>query len=728
MCLLLTCATAFAHDASGPAPVANARRVETPPTLDGVVIGDPVWAGAEPLGGFWQTTPDEGDDASERTEVRIVYTSDSLYFGIVCFDREPSKIIVSESRRDSSLEETDSLQIILDTYLDRQNGFVFGTNPAGIEYDGQVTNEGQAGGEGRVRQQAGSGGGFNLNWDASWQVKTHVGDFGWSAEFAIPFRTLRYARGGAQTWGLNLQRNIRRRNERAFWARLSRQFNLYRLSAAGTLKGIELAAQRNLKLVPYVLGEAQRDFVRGQKTDWLGDAGLDVKYSLTPSLTLDGTVNTDFAQVEVDEQQINLDRFNLFFPEKRPFFLENAGLFAVGLPGEVELFFSRRIGIAPNGEVVPILAGGRLSGKVGWANLGLVNMQTQSVSGVAPANNFTVARLSRELPNRSRAGVLFVNRQATGGGRRPHDYNRAFALDGRWGIGQYGQVSGFVAWTETPGITKRNHAYQLWSSYDSQAWLLDFKFTEVAEGFNPEVGFLRRRAFRKPHVLLLHRYRPSGFLGIHELRPHISYRGYWKPDGFQESGQLHLDNHLEWKNGYELRTAINFTREGVRRPFEIFPSVVVPPGTYDHTELELIALTNQGAPVSFSTEITVGGFFGGDRFGLRPSVKLRIGETFNTEIRWDRNDISLPGGSFVTNLLRARVSYSFTPRVFTQALVQYNDLTDRWSTNLRFGWLQTANTGLFLVYNENRETGDAALGVRDRSFIVKFSRLVDLLD
>jgi len=724
---LLASGPGLASDNAHSTAAAVAIRVTEPPVLDGSVLDDPAWTAAEPVHSFWQTTPDEGKPASERTEVRIVYTPETLYFGVVCYDREPKKIVVTEGRRDSPLDETDSFQIILDTYLDRQNGFVFGTNPAGIEYDGQVSNEGQGGGEGRVRQQGSAGGGFNINWDSSWQVKTRIGDFGWSAELAIPFRSLRYRGRGLQTWGLNFQRNIRRRNETAFWAPLPRQFNLYRLSAAGTLRGITLPNQRNLKLVPYVLGQTQRDFLRDRKSDWSADSGLDVKYSLTSSLTLDATINTDFAQVEVDEQQINLDRFNLFFPEKRPFFLENAGLFAVGSPGEVDLFFSRRIGIGPDGEMVPIVAGARLSGKFRGTNVGLLDMQTESAGGRVPANNFMVARVSRELSNRSHLGAMFVNRQSTGGPEQ-RDHNRTYALDGRWGIGKYGQISGFVARTSTPGIRKKDHGLQLWTSYDSQAWTVDFKYTEVGEGFNPEVGFLSRRGFQKPHLLILHRYRPTGFLGFQELRPHLSYRGYWKPGGFQESGLMHLDTHWEWKNGYEIRTAVNFTREGVRTPFEIFPGVAVHPGIYDHREVELTAVTNQGAPLSMSTELVVGGFFGGDRISLRPSVKLRVSDTISTDIGWQRDDIELPGGSFVTNLLRVRTSYSFTPRVFAQALVQYNDRTDRWSSNLRFGWLEAANTGLFVVYNENRETVAGAVGLRDRSLIVKYSRLVDLLD
>ena len=707
-------------------PSAGVTATDHAPQIDGDVLTDLAWDVAEEITDFWQTQPDEGQPSSEKTVVRILHDRAYLYIGVVCYDRDPSQIIVSDSRRDSPLDETDSFQMILDTYHDRQNGFLFGTNPAGIEYDGQVTREGQGTGFGN-RQTAGSGGGFNLNWDGSWVVKTQTGDFGWSAEFAIPFRTIRFRNSPDQTWGVNFQRNIRRRNERAYWAPLPRQFNIYRLSLAGTISGLEIPDQKNLQLTPYVLGEL-RNRSEPSRTNWLGDAGFDVKYNFTPSLTLDGTVNTDFAQVEVDEEQINLDRFNLFYPEKRPFFLENAGLFAVGSPGEVELFFSRRIGLGPNGEVIPILGGGRLSGRIGEnTNVGLLNMQTQSVEDVAPANNFTVVRLNHEMRNRSSLGGIFVNRQGTGQFAAGEDFSRTYGFDGKWGIGEYGQVSGFVAKTSAPDTNSDQHALRIGSENDSQAWLLSAHYTEVAENFNPEVGFLGRESFRKADWMVLYRYRPSSFLGLQELRPHASYRGYWNFQGFQETGYLHVDNHWEWKSGASVHTGVNFTREGVEEPFEIYPNIFVPPGTYDHQEAQLVAFSNEGAWISGRLETRIGGFFGGDRIATEPSVRMRLGDRFNTQIGWSRNNISLPGGDFTTDLSRVRISYSFTPRIFAQSLIQYNNVDEIWSVNLRFAWLQAANTGLFVVYNDTRgfEFSDFR---GERSLIIKFSKMFDLLN
>jgi len=477
-----------------------------------------------------------------------------------------------------------------------------------------------------------------------------------------------------------------------------------------------------------VLGRTTENPGLGLAREDDADIGGDAKWSVTPSLVLDLTANTDFAQVEVDEEQINLDRFNLFYPEKRPFFLENAGFFTMGTPNEVDLFFSRRIGIGPDGGVVPILGGARLSGKVmGW-NVGLLDMQTRSVEGVAPSNNFAVARLSRELPNRSRVGAIVVNRQGSGDYSVAGDRNLTYGADGRWGIGRYGAIEGYFAKTSTPGLDGPDHAYNVRATLNSPGWTLDLGFTEVAEDFNPEVGFLARSGYRQPRALVLYRYRPRNFLGLLELRPHVLADGYWKPDGFQESGRIHIDNHWEWRSGWELHTGMNLRREGVLSAFEIYPGVVVPPGTYDHAEAQIVGITNQGAPVSLETRVFAGGFFGGHRTTVEAGLRGRIGGAFNAYIDYVRNDVNLPGGSFVADLFKARLSYSFNPRLYVQALVQYNSVIDNWSSNLRLGWLQAANTGLFVVYNENRDPSGDGIGLRDRSFTIKYSHSFEVLD
>ena len=723
--------------------VVRAARVEQEPRMDGNVLGDPVWAAAQPVGGFRQTFPDEGLPATERTEVRVLFTSDAIYFGVVCYDSDPSAIIMSDSRRDSSMTDADSFQMVLDTFQDQQNGFIFGTTPAGQEYDGQVINEGGSRGSSRRSGSGGfsrgSAGGFNLNWDGAWQVQTAISDIGWSAEFAIPFTTVRYPAREFQSWGVNFQRNIRRRSEISYWAPLPRQYNLYRVSMAGQLAGLATPAglTNNLQMTPYAIGETGVRHAEGGASAMQGDYayGADLKYSINSGLTLDGTFNTDFAQVEVDDQQINLDRFNLFFPEKRPFFLENAGIFTVNNQsasgrqlGQTELFFSRRIGISDAGTQIPIQAGARLSGKVtDDLTVGVINMQTEAVDGVAGANNFMVSRVRRDLPNRSSIGALFVNRQGTGPHSLQDDYNRTYALDGRWGIGQNGMVSGFYGGTETPGRLGRDHALSLSGTYNSEMWRISSGYKENGEDFNPEVGFVTRTGFRNYDLAIQNTSRPEGFLKFQELRPHMSYSHFWNFDGLTETTYLHTHFQGEFEDSSSAGIAYDVRSENVFDTFSV-SGLEIPPGRYDWAEVSSSVYYDRSAPVSAGVRAEAGGFFGGSIVTLRPSVRARIGEIFNLQLSYSRNDIDLPSGSTITNLTSVRAGYNFSPRVFLQTLLQHNDSAQLWSLNFRFGWLQDANTGLFLVYNETEGLLDYVPMGAGRSVIVKYSYLFDVLD
>ncbi|MFT5351593.1 MAG: hypothetical protein ACI9MF_002416 [Gammaproteobacteria bacterium] len=701
-------------------PSMSAVRIQAAPMLDGVISGDLAWSDVPASGGFIQSTPDEGQPASQRTEIRVAFTDDTLYIGIICFDDDPSAIVVSDSRRDANLRQSDSLTLILDTFADGQNGFVFGTNPSGLQFDGQMSRESTT-----RFGNSGNGAGFNVNWDGVWEVKTRTDDSGWSAEFALPFKTLRYAKEDLQSWGLNVQRNIRRRNEIAYWSPLERQFDLYRLFDAGRLLNVEAPSQTNLQFIPYLLQSFEEVGNSGTLSDF--EAGFDIKYGLTQSLTLDLTYNTDFAQVEVDEAQVNLGRFNLFFPEKRPFFLENAGQFSVGDGSNIELFFSRRIGISDDGEVIPINYGTRISGKVDRTNVGLLYMQTDDFGSIG-ADNFLVARVNQELDGRSSIGAMYVTRESTGPLSEPNDENQTFGLDGRWGVGEYGLVSGFVAETDTPGLEGNNRAFSVKGEYINADWNMFLSWTEVEENFNPEVGFLRRSSYRSPSAFVLRSIRlKENRFGIHEVKPHIRYTNFEDFNDFRESSILHFHTPLEWKNGAEFAPAINFTTEGLLEPFEISTGVFVPAGTYDNTEFQFGAFTNQGATFSVSLSGTIGGFYNGDRVSLAPGIRWRHGENFTTQFSWSRNDVDLPTGKFTTNLGRVRLSYTLSEKSSLQALFQYNNVDEVWSTNLRYSWLRTANTGLFVVYNESKGFGSFTGEQPNRSILIKYSHMFDVL-
>ncbi len=709
--LLLLASLAAAGAAQTPRKRARAYRVESPPVLDGV-LNDGLWKAIEPASGFVQQEPNEGSPASEQTEVRFAYDDDNLYIGILCHDSEPRNIVVTQNRRDASLAETDAVVVLLDTFNSQQDAFLFGTSPAGIEYDGQLSKAGQGrGGVGtpaRAGGQGGSGTGaqrggasaFNLNWDGVWEVRSRVTERGWESEIKIPFKTLRYVPGTNQTWGVNVWRNLRRRNEQSYWMQVPRPFSIQQVGVSGELQGLDLKVHRNLKLLPFVLGGFQQNLTLGSdRSKAIHDGGLDLKYSLSSSLTLDATINTDFAQVEVDEEQINLTRFDLFFPEKRPFFLENSGTFEFGAPQEVELFFSRRIGIDESGGQIPIDAGLRLSGRVGRFDLGLLNMQTRRVGGVAPANNFSVLRLSRELRNRSSVGVIAVNRQSTTAfaGRRP--FNRTFGVDANLGFGRHANLFSYFAKSRSPGLDGRDHAASSTFEFDNEHHRVDAAYTEVGRNFNPEVGFVRRVGYRKPTFGYRYSHRPEGRY-LRSFEPHFQWnRWYTIGTNQKESGFEHYHLDSRWQNGSRLGFALNRNFERLDKPFEVFPGVRVRPGRYNYSEVVLNYGTDQSARFFASGNVSAGNFYSGTirsinfNGAFRPNKKLTWGGGYV------RNFIALPEGDFVTDLVGLRFNWSFTPKSYLQAFTQYNSRTSQVSSNIRLALLSTSSTGLFVVYN-----------------------------
>jgi len=700
--------------------------LEDSPVIDGNILGEKLWDKVPVIENLKQIKPDYGVPASEKTSIRVAYTNKSFFVAVVCYDSAPDKIVISDSRRDADLNDEDSFLFILDTYNDQQNGFLFGTNASGMEYDAQINNEGE-GNFSSNRQQGGVIGGTNINWDASWEVKTESGDYGWSAEFSIPLKSIRFNSGNDKIWGINFQRNISKRSETAYWANLPLGFDIKRLSLAGKMTGINLKSPKNLKVIPYALTQVAQDKIISKKNSSRVDFGGDIKYSLTPGLTLDLTYNTDFAQVEVDDQQVNLDRFNLFFPEKRPFFLENAGQFSVGSPGEVDLFFSRRIGIGDGGSLVPIIGGSRVSGKVGQTNVGLLNMFTDEVEidgdiGIVK-NNYSVARVNHDFAkSRSSLGGLFVNRNGIG---ISDDYNSVFALDGKLGLGKKAQITGYISKSTTPGIKSREHAFKILAVYNWNGWNLRAGYTEVGEGFNPEVGFLQRSAFKKPEFLIFKQWRPKNTGKFLEVRPHVSYRGYWNFNNTQETGFLHIDNHWVWESGFEIHTGINFTKETVLEAFPI-SLVTIDPGIYDHKEFQFVMFTNPNNKTSFRNRTYIGGYFGGSRISSSNKVNLRLGDKFNAETNFNYNRLKLPNGLTNVVITGLRLAYSFTPRMFLQSLVQYNNVSEITSVNARFGWLKNANTGLFVVINIVKDN-DFLNQLSNQIITIKYSCQFDLL-
>ena len=707
-------------------PEVKINYIENDPIIDGNVINDKTWNSIFPITSMTQVTPNFGEPSSEKTEIRLAYTDRNLFISVVGFDSDPSKIVVSDSKRDADLNDEDSFLFILDTYNDFQNGFLFGTNSDGMQYDAQIDNEGIGNFNPNSRQKGGTLGGTNVNWDASWEVKTIKGDFGWSAEFSIPLNSLRFLPGENKTWGLNFQRNISKNSETSFWASLPLGFDIKRVSISGKLKGLDLKSPKNLKIIPYTIGNASYQKLDNQTDVSVDlDAGFDIKYSLTPGLTLDLTYNTDFAQVEVDEQQVNLDRFNLFFPEKRAFFLENAGQFSVGSPGEVDLFFSRRIGIGDEGQVVPIKGGGRISGKIGQTNVGILNMVTDEISDQnIYENNFSVARVNHDFNNsRSSLGVVYVGKNEMGDSNK--HYNNVYAIDGKLGLGKKADITGFFSKSDSPGIDSSDHSFKLIANYNWDGWRINAGYTEVGEGFNPEVGFLMRSAFKKPEFIVFKQIRLKDFGPLLEVRPHIAHRSYFDFQDRLVSSWTHIDNHWVWPSGFEIHTGVNITSEGVFDAFKI-SDVEIPSGEYYHNELQLYIKSNPNTALSFTSRTVIGGYYGGDRFLFSNNIKYRIGNKFNSTLNLDYTKLNLENGDINALITGLRLSYSFSPKMYLQSLIQYNNVTNVTSVNTRFGMLQTANSGLFVVINFIKDS-DWFDYINNRSISVKYSYQFDAL-
>ena len=679
--------------------------LRTPPVLDGDVRADPAWRGVPALTGFRQLFPDNGAAATRRTEVYLGYTDAALFVGVVCHD-DPQALTISNNGFQS-----DSFAIVLDPFRSGLDGVVFGTNPVGAEYDGQVANSN-----------------VDWNWSTVWDVQARIHEDGWSAELAIPFTSLRYRAGGdgeAQTWGVNVARVVIGNNEVAYWSPIPRQFSMYRLDLAGAVAGFRVPAyHRNLKFTPYVLAGLARAEGGGETRD--EEVGFDVKYSLTQGLTLDLTYNTDFAQVESDQLQVNLGRFSLFFPETRPFFLENAAAFEVGWPGETQLFHSRRIGIAADGRRLPIEGGVRVSGRLGaGTNLGFLHMRVDGArdgtgDGASDATDFTVARVNQQFRNRTSLGFLAANRDGETSGQ-------TYGVDGQLGIGENTTVRGYVARTRTPGEKRDQHAAALHGVYDSSTWRYNASYAEVGEGFDPQIGFVSRRGYRRASGFVQRTVQAQDRFGIDEWRPFASYSGYWGFDGVQESASWHIESWLVWRNGADLWKAVNFNRETVRQPFPIVGCIVAA-GEYDTRVLNVGIASPPGATWSGGAIVESGGFYNGRSLGFHPYLNYHRDESLSAWAGWNHNAIELPGDGceFDVNVARAGFSYSFTPKTSVRTVVQHSDASEVLAVNFRFAWLQSANAGLYVVYNEvdDRMGG---LGRPRREFAVKYSRIFDVL-
>ena len=702
-----------------------AVRTATPIKVDGA-LDEQDWSQAPAAKDFIQSEPREGEPASEDTEIRVLYDNENLYVGILARDREPQRIIVNELKKDFNVDNSDGFELVLDTFHDRRNGYLFSINPAGAKADAQMANEGRE---------------TNRSWDGLWTTASRVTEAGWTAEIAIPFRTLRFSGADTQTWGVNFLRRVRRRNEESLWAPLPRIYPLSRVSMAGTLEGLQgVRPGKDLRLKPYALASMGQRGVAPRAGN--GDVGFDAKYGVTSGLTWDFTVNTDFAQVEADEQQINLSRFSLFFPEKRDFFLENSGTFQFGVGqgggggglgggrqdaaarNDVILFHSRTIGLSENGADIPILGGTRLTGRVGALSLGALNIQQRS-EGSEPETNFTALRLRRDVRGNSDIGVMMLNKEEGGPG-----WNRVVGTDANFRFFQNLNVNGSVTKTFSPteAVARgEGRDMMLRSNFSYRSDVLEFRgsHTRIGERFNDEMGYVPRvginksTAYFSPH---LRWNKTSGWL--REFWPHWDFSNVTRYDGTLESRYYDYHFPLTFQDGGFAEAGFQRSVEGLANRFTINATrrVVIPAGEYAFNDWFVTARTNQAAPLVVSGRYSFGDFYNGYRHNYQAGLGARVNEQLNITANYSRNAVSLPGGRFTTDLLSSRITYDFSTSVFLNALVQYNTDARQWSSNVRFNIIHRPLSDFFLVYNERRDTVTDDL--IDRALIAKVTYMM----
>jgi len=675
-----------------PAPASHPEieivRTPTPPTIDGV-LDEEVWDRAAVIDNLTQVEPVEGVPPTRRTEIRILYDARFIYFGVRCYDSEPDRIIATQLRRDGSLDADDRVELVIDPIFDMRSGLFFATNPVGARLDGLVINNRQ----------------IDRDWDGIWYVKSSIDDEGWVAEFAIPFQTISF-NSKTTRWGFNLERVVRRDREVSRWSAPSRNIEIQSVADAGILDGIdEITQGLGLDVRPYARGTYLKE---PSDDDLKGTGGLDLRYRLTPAISLTLTFNTDFAETEVDQRRVNLTRFPLFFPEKRGFFLQDAGIFRFGgirfnpLP-----FFSRRIGLDENGLPVRILAGAKLTGRAAGWNLGFLSTYMDSTSTL-DRKLLTVGRVALNVLDESAVGFIVTAGDPLGNGDNwvvGPDFNfRTGTLFGDRVL----EANAFLLYSDTSDgdaeVTGDDVSWGFKLDYpnDRVNWSIDV--TEIGADFNAALGFVPRRGIREYIGRWRYRWRPPGSF-IRTIDSGLRGELITNLSNDVETRELNL-NLLEITSnaGDSLELETSFNREVLDQPFEIQPGNTIPVGDYEFARYGVELATADSRPLSVLASVEAGEFFSGDRLDTTLAVQLRPSDHFFASIEWERNDVDLPTGDFIVNTVRVQADILFNPDLSWSNLIQWDDVSNSLGINSRVRWIIEPGNDLFFVVTQAFDT------------------------
>ena len=679
-----------------PAPADSDKRVRAVRipnqqiTVDGRLTED-AWTRADPATDFLQQQPNEGQLSTERTEFRFLYDDDNLYIGGWLYDSEPDGIIINELKRDfGAATDGDLVAVVMDTFLDRRTGYAFTTNPGGALRELQTADDGRV---------------VNISWDTVWDVRTDISEQGWTLEMVIPFKSLRFPESTDQRWGLTIQRVIRRKNERTMWTATPRQYSPFKVSYGGLLEGISgVSPGRNIRVKPFLTGGAAD---RGGQWTTDRDGGLDMKMGIGSSLVFDATYRTDFSQVEADEQQVNLTRFNLFFPEKREFFLENQDAFNIGPAAgagnrnDLIPFFSRSIGLNESGEPIPMLGGLRLSGKLGRNTVGLLGTRTEKERPTGrperPASGFTVLRYGRDFLAGSKASAFYMDKYRGG------QTNRLVGADLRLITRQLDVDALVMRSTKTgegTGVAWRGGAV-----YDTNITRYAASYTSLGTGFLNDLGFIPRRDVGILTADLQRRIRPrSTYRVVREYRPQIRYDRFTKNGVGLETAIITPTLNLDFADGSNFTINARLTDEVLAAPFRIRPTIIIPVGEYTYTDANVDYSSSRARPLSLNGGYRFGEFWNGTRQGVTAGGRYRFGARLATTLHYSHDRVTVPGGEFTTNLVTLRVDGSFSPRMFLNAFIQYNSVTGQIASNVRYNFMHHPLSDLFVVYNDTQPT------------------------
>lgn len=680
------------------------------PVLDGRLSKDE-WKDAAYVYNFTQKEPLEGSAISEPTIVLIKYDKDNIYFGIRCFDKEAQKIVANERRRDYDLSENDYFEIIIDTFHDQRNAYYFATNSLGARLDGEVKSEGAH---------------INWEWDGIWKSSARKDKYGWTAEIAIPFKTLRFDNSDELTWGINFGRYIPRKREEAYWAPISRDDDFdsigkFKPSKFGTLNGLRnIKQQQRFQIKPYAIGGVERDFEFGTSIDKLGEVGLDTKVHLTSNLVADLTVNTDFAQVEADVEQVNLSRFSLFFPEKRDFFIEGLDIFNIGAQSFGEplslLFFSRNIGLD-----APIIGGVKMTGKEGPYEIGLLNVYTNSNKLGRPKTNYAALRVKRDVLQRSYIGFMGLSRDS---GIRD-DYNRTFAIDGSFSFDNNINVNGYFAKTQTPGLKGKDTNSFVDFSWGTDMFYTNASFTDIGKNFNPEMGFLQWQDIRRYTLKLTSSPRPKLF---NTRQTYLSYELDYITDHNNQLQYRIIEPTIYnmFNDESYIFVGLGNYYDRVQFPFPL-GSTLIQPGIYKYNVFTVSYGSDRSRKVSGIIQGGAGSFYNGEFQSVGLYTYLRPDDRFAIDLNWEWNrvDVPFPNGKFTTSILGARINYSFTTDLFAKAYIQWNDVEKKIISNFLVRYRYKPGSDFYFVYNEESNTG-GKFRTANRTLIAKFTYLLNI--